>query len=70
MDREFLEQAAGRRWLEVGPVDAAPERGGGLAVEIDEQHFAPGRGERGGEIHRRGGLPHAPLVVDDSDHHR
>src|SRR5262249_1369766 len=36
-------------------------------IEVEEQHAAPGGGERGGEIDRRGGLADAALLVRDGD---
>ena len=52
---------------------AWPRPGAGVAlrVDVDQQDALLGGGQRGGEIHRRGGLAHAALLIryrDDPSH--
>jgi hypothetical protein len=55
------------RPLDVVPGDADGGAGVALRVDIDEQRPALGRGERGGEVHRRRGLADAALLVRDGE---
>src|SRR5262249_57972836 len=53
--------------LEARLVDAAPHGRVALRVEVQEQHLAARRGERGREVHRGGGLADAALLVRDGN---
>jgi hypothetical protein len=44
-------------------VDAERRGRVALRVEVDDQHAQTADGERGGEVHRGGGLAHAALLV-------
>uniref|UniRef100_A0A183BUV4 LigA n=1 Tax=Globodera pallida TaxID=36090 RepID=A0A183BUV4_GLOPA len=55
------------RMLALGPGDAEAGRGIALRIEIDQQDALAGRGERGADIDRRGGLTHPALLIGDSD---
>src|SRR5207253_9596040 len=41
-----------------------------LRIEIDQQHAALGGGQRGGQVHRRGRLAHAALLICDRQDQR
>ena len=48
-------------------LDAATHGGVALRIDVDEQHAAARRGERGREIHGGGRLADAALLVRDRD---
>ena len=50
---------------------AQPRAGVALRVEVDQEHALLGGGQRRGKVDRRGGLPHAALLIryrDDPSH--
>ncbi len=49
-------------------VETDSARGVGLGIHIDEKCFLFGGGQTGGEIHRRGGLPYAPLLIGNRNY--
>jgi hypothetical protein len=49
--------------------DAQGERGGGLAVQVDQEDAAVAFGQGGGEVHRRGRFAHPPFAADDGRDH-
>ncbi len=48
-------------------VNAHAARGVALRIGVDEQHFFFRRSERGSDVDRGGGLPHAALLIGDCD---
>src|SRR5690606_20247966 len=50
-----------------GVRDAEPGRGVALRIEVDDQDLAIGRGERGRQVDRGGGLADTALLVRDGD---
>ena len=67
LDGFVLEQQVIAAERHLALVDTAAHGGIALRVEIDQQHLAPGRCQRGGQVHTGGGFTHAALLVGNGD---
>ena len=65
LDREVVEDHVVHRAVQVPDVDAEAGAGVALRVEVDDEHPVAEVGQAGPEVHGRGGLADAALLVGD-----